>query len=210
MATERGPLPAPKFAAAPNDPAPLPSSTETLLELKFATARSGSPSRSRSPMATEAGRLPAPKFVAAPNDPAPFPSSTETLSENRFAVARSGSPSRFRSPMARERGPSPAPKFVAAPKVTAAADAGSRGITTPMVMNAMNARAVNGRRRLVIGAPLVAGTHGRGGAPGVPRLPAGTVGDRHKAVKGPKRDELWADLAGRATGGPAARADVDP
>jgi hypothetical protein len=41
MATEIGVFPVAKSVFAPKPPAPFPSSTDTVLELKFATARSG-------------------------------------------------------------------------------------------------------------------------------------------------------------------------
>ena len=76
----------------------------------FATARSGTPSPSRSPIATERGPSPAPKRCSVWNVPSPLPSSTLTSSLPSFAVARSGTPSPSRSPIATERGASPAPK----------------------------------------------------------------------------------------------------
>src|SRR5882672_7922313 len=54
-ATEKGPEPAPTGEPAGwlNPPAPFPSKIVTLLESPFATARSGFPSRLKSPTATE-------------------------------------------------------------------------------------------------------------------------------------------------------------
>src|SRR5438876_1177516 len=50
--------PRPKLVAAPKEPAPLPSSTDTLAETSFATARSGLPSWSKSAATTAPGVLP--------------------------------------------------------------------------------------------------------------------------------------------------------
>src|SRR5437667_262180 len=85
---------------------------DTLLELVLATARSGLPSRLKSPTATESGFVPAPKLVAAPKPPVPLPSSTDTSLEPRLATARSGLPSRLKSPTATETGFVPTPKLV--------------------------------------------------------------------------------------------------
>src|SRR3989442_1594166 len=79
-ATDAGLWPAPKVSAARKVPSPLPSSTETMLEPKLATARSGLLSPLKSPTATEKGPLPTPKVCAAPKVPSPLPSSTETTS----------------------------------------------------------------------------------------------------------------------------------
>ena len=57
------------------------SSTDTVLERRFATARSGLPSPLTSPIATEKGWTPVAKSVLAPNPPAPLPSSTDTVLE---------------------------------------------------------------------------------------------------------------------------------
>src|SRR5258708_4804469 len=54
-------------------------STETLLELALATAKSSRPSRLKSPTATEEGGLPAGKLRASWKLPSPLPKSTETL-----------------------------------------------------------------------------------------------------------------------------------
>src|SRR5204863_392061 len=64
------------------------SSTETVLEPLFATARSNLPSPLRSPIATEEGPLPVPKSAFGPNDPSPASSRTETAYEPQQAVAR--------------------------------------------------------------------------------------------------------------------------
>src|SRR5207302_1723940 len=53
--------------------------TETLLELKLATARSGRRSPLKSPTATEAGLVPAPKACGAWKVPSGLPSSTVTV-----------------------------------------------------------------------------------------------------------------------------------
>ena len=83
------------------------SSTETVLEPLFATARSNLPSPLRSPIATEEGPLPVPKSAFGPNDPSPAPSRTETAYEPQQAVAKSSLPSPSRSPIAMERGSFP-------------------------------------------------------------------------------------------------------
>src|SRR5215471_18412905 len=69
-------------------------STETLLEVKLATARSDIPSPLKSPTATEKGPLPTPKYAVGRKVPSPMPSSTNTLSKPRLATARSWIPSR--------------------------------------------------------------------------------------------------------------------
>ena len=51
-----------KLVAGANPPLPLPSSTDTSLELKFPVARSGLPSPLKSATATDAGPKPTPKF----------------------------------------------------------------------------------------------------------------------------------------------------
>src|SRR5260370_987752 len=85
------------------------SSTETVLELRFATARSSLPSPFRSPTVTDIGTEPVGKSclaaklgVAAPG--AVVLSSTDTVLEIRFATARSSLPSPFRSPTVTENG----------------------------------------------------------------------------------------------------------
>ena len=110
-ATHSGPVPALKLVAAPNEPVPAPSSTETLPPA-LAVARSCLPSPSKSPVATERGPVPTLKGLplAAANEPAPSPSSTETLFELLLAVARSRLPSPLKSPVATEREPPPALK----------------------------------------------------------------------------------------------------
>ena len=79
MAANVGNVPVTKSVFAPNPPAPLPSNTDTVLEPRFATARSGRPSPLTSPTATEAGVFPVVKSVFAPNPPVPLPSSTDTV-----------------------------------------------------------------------------------------------------------------------------------
>src|SRR2546426_491253 len=98
------------------------SSTDTVLELKFATARSSLLSPFRSPTVTDAGLGPGAKFclaakpgVAAPG--AVVLSSTETVLELRFATARSSLPSPFRSPTVMNTGLVPAAKFCLATKL---------------------------------------------------------------------------------------------
>ena len=46
----------------------MPSRTETVLEMKLATARSGLPSPLKSPTATDWGCVPTPKVAAGVND----------------------------------------------------------------------------------------------------------------------------------------------
>src|SRR5947208_1874274 len=53
------------------------SSTQTLLLLEAATARSSEPSRLKSPGAAKNGSIPAGKVVGGPKVPVPVPSSTE-------------------------------------------------------------------------------------------------------------------------------------
>src|SRR5260370_42541762 len=76
-------------------------STETLLELKLATARSGNPSRLKSPTATDTGVLAARKLRAARNLPSPLPKSTDTSVEPPPATTKSSHPSPLKSPTAR-------------------------------------------------------------------------------------------------------------
>src|SRR5438105_15713470 len=109
MATDSGRLWAPKFAAVANVGVVVPgdvvlSSTETSVELKLATARSGLPSPFRSPIATEKAVLWATKFEAALHEHPPVPSSTDTSFVELLATARSGMPSAFRSPIAIDSG----------------------------------------------------------------------------------------------------------
>src|SRR5262245_10063895 len=92
------------------------SSTDTVAEPLLAAARSGLPSRLKSPTATDCGHVPTPKLVAAPKPPVPLPSSTDTLAESTLAVTRSGLPSRLKSPTATDCGSAPTAKLVAAPK----------------------------------------------------------------------------------------------
>src|SRR3989442_14312970 len=68
VATDGGPAPTTKASGACKVPSPLPSSTETSLESKLATARSGLPSPLKSPTATESGDRPAAKSLRAMND----------------------------------------------------------------------------------------------------------------------------------------------
>ena len=63
-ATELGPEPAAKLVAALKLPVPVPSKIETLLESKFASARSSLPSPLKSPATRETG-FPPVKLVAA-------------------------------------------------------------------------------------------------------------------------------------------------
>src|SRR5437870_1055082 len=102
------------------------SSTDTVSELKFATARSSLPSPFRSPIATDAGAVPVAKSwwaaklgVAAPG--AVVLSSTDTMPELLFATARSNLPSPFRSPTVTNTGLLPALKSCLATKLGVAA-----------------------------------------------------------------------------------------
>src|SRR5207253_6532068 len=94
------------------------SNTVTVLELKFATARSGTPSRLKSPTATDSGFVPTAKVSAAWKVPLPLPSSTETLLEVKLATARSCTPSLLRLPTATARGRAPTTSLHAAWNVT--------------------------------------------------------------------------------------------
>ena len=122
-----GRCPALKVLAAPKDPAPVPSRTETLLDPQFATARSRKLSPLRLPIATEAGSAPTTgKLLATPKEPVPVPSRTETLFELRLATARSGKLSPLRLPIVTAAGLPPAAKLVAAPKEPVPFRAGPR------------------------------------------------------------------------------------
>src|SRR5438105_13943496 len=57
------------------------SSTDTLLESKLQTTRSGLPSLLKSPVATEVGPVPIGRLVAAPKPPLPLPNITDMLLE---------------------------------------------------------------------------------------------------------------------------------
>jgi len=98
--------------AVPKLPVPVPSRIETLLEVKFAVARSLLPSLLKSPTAIELGPAPTGKLVGAPKLPVPVPSRIETLLEAPFAVARSLLPSLLKSPIVTEAEFVPAAKSV--------------------------------------------------------------------------------------------------
>jgi len=101
-----GAPPAGKTVCAEKPPPATPSSTAT--PLAPATARSGSPSPSKSPLATSAGALVASYGAGAEKAvPAP-PSSTETSSGVGLTTARSGSPLASKSLISIALGPSPA------------------------------------------------------------------------------------------------------
>ena len=87
-------------------PVPSPSRMLTLAESSLATARSGLPSRLKSPTATEKGLVPtfSGEEGAAVKSPVPVPSRMLTLLEPALATARSGRPSRLKSPTATELG----------------------------------------------------------------------------------------------------------
>src|SRR5205823_4259837 len=85
----------------------------TLLEPVLATARSGLPSRLKSPTTTESGRVPTPtgEPAACEKPPNPFPSRIDTMFEALWsATARSGLPSRLKSPTASDLRPPPTAK----------------------------------------------------------------------------------------------------
>src|SRR5262249_43677742 len=90
-------------------PIPSPNKIVTVLEKKFAVARSGLPSRLKSPTTTELG--PDPTSTGEPwgcvKPPIPSPNKIVTVEAAEFAVARSGLPSRLKSPTTTERGPDP-------------------------------------------------------------------------------------------------------
>ena len=67
-------------------------------------ARSGLPSRLKSPVVIESGLKPVFAAIAEVKPPAPLPVRTETLSEPWLAVARSVLPSPLKSPVLIERG----------------------------------------------------------------------------------------------------------
>src|SRR5260370_31358322 len=79
-------------------------STETSLEYWLATARSGRPSRLKSPTAMDQAKLPAAKLRGAWKLPSPLPKSTETSSECWLATANSSHPSPLNSLTAMEQG----------------------------------------------------------------------------------------------------------
>ena len=86
---------------------PVPNKIDTVLSLKFATARSGFPSPLKSPIAVEMEPAPAAKSLFAPKPPVrfvPVPKRTDTVLSSKLAVARSGFPSPFTSPMATDSG----------------------------------------------------------------------------------------------------------
>src|SRR5258705_537712 len=120
MATEWGFDPVTKSLLTPRVPSPFPSSTDTVLEPEFVTARSGFPSAFMSPIATKIGSSPVPKSVFGPKVPSPRPSNTDTVPEPRFATARSSFPSTFRSAHATELGELPVERSVLVPKVPSA------------------------------------------------------------------------------------------
>ena len=90
-----------------NPPLPFPNSTVKLFESKFATAISGLPSWSRSPIANQKGPTPASTGGPGVNWPLPSPIRIDTSLEPWLATARSGLPSRLKSPTATESGKLP-------------------------------------------------------------------------------------------------------
>src|SRR5205085_2109509 len=107
-ATEMGKLPTAtgELEGCENPPLPFPSRIVTVLALKFAVARSGVPSRLKSPTATDLGLLPVPtgEPQACEKPPAPSPSKIVTLLELMLETARSRLPSLLKSPTAVEEG----------------------------------------------------------------------------------------------------------
>src|SRR5207237_1266913 len=102
------------------------SSTDTVLELEFATARSSPPSPFRSPTVTEHGVVPVAKSCLAAKLDVVAPgavvlSSTDTVAELEFATARSSLPSRSTSPTVTENGVVPVGKSCLAAKLGMAA-----------------------------------------------------------------------------------------
>src|SRR5207253_762750 len=95
-------------------PSPLPSSTETVLDPRLATARSSLPSPLKSPTATENGLVPTARSGRAANVPSPWPRSTETVPEPSLATARSALPSPLKSPTATDDGLCPVRKSLGA------------------------------------------------------------------------------------------------
>ena len=79
LVTDRGPVPVAKSVLVPKLPVPVPRRIETLLELKFATARSGRPSALKSPLVTDVGLVPVGKSVWVPKLPVPVPSLIDRL-----------------------------------------------------------------------------------------------------------------------------------
>jgi hypothetical protein len=110
MATELGLEPVVKSTFAANDPeVMLPLvlvlwNTDTVFELRLATAKSGLPSPSKSPMATENGAVPVVKSTLVANDDgAILPKvlvflKTEIVFEVLFTITISGLPSLSKSP----------------------------------------------------------------------------------------------------------------
>src|SRR5207244_929627 len=102
------------------------SSTDTVPEIKFMTARSDLPSPFRSPSVTDTGPAPVAKSCLAAKLGVAAPgtvvlSSTDTVLEIRFTTARSSLPSPFRSPGVTYTGPSPVVKSCLAAKLGVAA-----------------------------------------------------------------------------------------
>ena len=92
---------APVVTALPAAKLPLPSLVSTLAvpdpAVLFETARSASPSRSKSPLTRPNASDPAPKVVAGLKAPPPLPSQTATSFEGVCVAARSRSPSPSKS-----------------------------------------------------------------------------------------------------------------
>src|SRR2546426_470431 len=119
-AAERGREPVAKFRAAWKVPSPLPSSTETLLEVRLTTARSGTPSPLKSPTAAETGGAPGAKLRAAWKGPPPLPRSSEMVPDPPLTTARSRTRSPLKSPTTTKTGFLPTAKVRGAWKVRSA------------------------------------------------------------------------------------------
>jgi len=113
--TEFGPVPVLKSLFAENVGVVAPGvvvfkNTETVVSLRFGTARSGLPSPLRSPIKTDSGPVPVVKSVLAENEGVGTPiavvfNNTETVPEVTFATARSNLPSPLKSLTESDRGP---------------------------------------------------------------------------------------------------------
>ena len=113
-------MPVGKLFGLPKLPPAPPSSTLSWFPERWATTRSGSPSRLKSPTATEDSppRAWDPDTTAVgPVKPPPGPPSSTRTRPDSSATARSGSPSRLKSPTATEMGSAPVATVVGPPKV---------------------------------------------------------------------------------------------
>ncbi len=85
------------------------NSTEIVLGLEFAAARSCLPSWLKSPTATDLGLLPIVYDTCVLKVPVPVPISTDTELEPSFIVTKSSIPSPLKSPTVTEVGVKPTP-----------------------------------------------------------------------------------------------------